>query len=152
MQTWIGRGLECGRGLNVDWTWIGWGLECGQGLDMDWTWIGRGLDGDWSADMDWTWIVRGLECGRGLDRDLTGIKHGLDVDCTGIGVQAWTTGPQCKCISCSMIHCLKTTYFKVIGIEENTTLFLNCWRCEDVTCVKISWPCITLKHPSESPV
>ena len=91
------------------------------------------------------WIVRGMEWGRGLDVDWIG-----DVDWTWIEMRTWTTGPQCKYISCSMIHSLKTTYFKVIGIKEEE--FFYCWSFEDVRCVKISWPCITLKHPSESPV
>ena len=63
-------------------------------------WIG--LDRDWSADVDWKWI------GSGLDVDWS-----PDV-ANGASMQI--------CISCSMIHSLKTTYFKVIGIKENTTL------------------------------
>ena len=36
------NGLECGPGLDLDWSWIGPGLECGCGLDSV----------DWSADVD----------------------------------------------------------------------------------------------------
>ena len=64
------------------------------------------------------------------------LVHVSGLDWTGIGVQMWigsgldvgwspdvADGASMQiCISCSMIHSLKTTYFKVIGIRENTTL------------------------------
>ena len=95
-----GNAIVCTRDGSSEWigmlTWIGtdWSADVDDG--------NRSPDVDWSANVDWTWI------GSELDVDWS-----PDV-ADGASMQI--------CISCSMIHSLKTTSFKVIGIKENTTL------------------------------
>ena len=108
---------------------------------------------DWNADLDWT----GLECGCGWRESETGCglecECGLEVNWTWIGVRTWPTGPRCKFASLVLWFIVWRRHLsKSSELKKIQHSFFNCWRCEDVRCVKISWPCITLKHPSESPV